>query len=149
MQHFGFQFDLHRKSYRRFFKSFRKRGSILKSSLMNIKTNKMNLLGIYYFADYRLWKEELEEKYTRSLESKPWTMWQEFSECSYLKKDNLIRLSSTVNLKLLWNVIDSVFAEKAMGTSVNCNMFGSHKKIEEKLQRNCNKVFLVKIFLIP
>ena len=24
----------------------------------------MNLLDIHYFADYKLWKEELEEKYT-------------------------------------------------------------------------------------
>ena len=36
---------------------------------MNIKTDKMNLLGIYYFADYKLWKEELEEKYMCSFKS--------------------------------------------------------------------------------
>ena len=29
----------------------------------------MNLLGIYYFADYKLWKEELEEKYTCSFKA--------------------------------------------------------------------------------
>ena len=39
---------------------------------------------------------------------------REFSEVSYLEKDNLIRLSSTVNLKFLRKVIDSVFIEKAI-----------------------------------
>ena len=74
------------KNYRRLFKSFRKRGSILKSSLMNIKTNKMNLLSIYYFADYKLWKEELEEKYMCSFKSlKGLTKNQVNEEVQYLQ----------------------------------------------------------------
>ena len=35
---------------------------------LQVKAGKMNLLGINYFADFKLWKEELEEKYKCSFE---------------------------------------------------------------------------------
>ena len=46
----------------------------------------MNLFDIHYFADYKLWKEELEEKYTSSFKAlKGLTKNQLHEEVQYLQ----------------------------------------------------------------